>query len=521
MEIQKIQIEGFQSHKKTELEPAPSRQLTVIVGPSDSGKTAIIRALRWLYYDIPRGTDFISVQERSARVTLSLADGNKVVRERSRTTYNRYLVNDQRFEGFKNIVPAEVMENTGVRPVTVGDLVLNLNLAEQLDGPFLGKSVSAPAKAKVLGKLAGTEEIDLAARQLNTDLFRRRQEEKNLVNNINRLREEIKEFDYLPELKGEIEAGKNLLAAVKAATEKKALLEKLREELRKVNAGIIECESKVERLTVVINDGMQTFVAASVNVDSFTRLSALKANLTRVNLEIAIAQGILDKTSGVGVIHKMITSAVDKTERFNKLKGFARDIGRVSEELQLVAQIIARTAGIPEANMTAPVVARNIEQLRRLKELQDQLHSAKNGISTSQKCIGRLTPLIDAEPKLINTATTIDRIGRLQNLSEALNNVSLSLKVWDMQLRRLSKLDGAGEAIGNIEESCHRLTLLCMQKGQLQAWERDIKTTAVYLQKLESKVSAAKEEYQNLLIESGTCPLCGADTTQFKLKEVV
>ena len=106
---------------------------------------------------------------------------------------------------------------------------------------------------------------------------------------------------------------------------------------------------------------------ASVNVDSFTRLSALKANLTRVNLEIAIAQGILDKTSGVGVIHKMITSAVDKTERFNKLKGFARDIGRVSEELQLVAQIIARTAGIPEANMTAPVVARNIEQLRRLK----------------------------------------------------------------------------------------------------------------------------------------------------------
>ena len=149
------------------------------------------------------------------------------------------------------------------------------------------------------------------------------------------------------------------------------------------------------------------------------------------------------------------------------------------------------------------------------------MHSAKNGISTSQKCIGRLTPLIDAEPKLINTATTIDRIGRLQNLSEALNNVSLSLKVWDMQLRRLSKLDGAGEAIGNIEESCHRLTLLCMQKGQLQAWERDIKTTAVYLQKLESKVSAAKEEYQNLLIESGTCPLCGADTTQFKLKEVV
>ena len=141
------------------MEPAPSRQLTVIVGPSDSGKTAIIRALRWLYYDIPRGTDFISVQERSARVTLSLADGNKVVRERSRTTYNRYLVNDQRFEGFKNIVPAEVMENTGVRPVTVGDLVLNLNLAEQLDGPFLGKSVSDPARAKVLGKLAGTGKL--------------------------------------------------------------------------------------------------------------------------------------------------------------------------------------------------------------------------------------------------------------------------------------------------------------------------------------------------------------------------
>ena len=53
--IKLIELQNFQSHVKTIIEPAGPGFLTVITGPSDSGKTAIIRALKWLLYNQPQG----------------------------------------------------------------------------------------------------------------------------------------------------------------------------------------------------------------------------------------------------------------------------------------------------------------------------------------------------------------------------------------------------------------------------------------------------------------------------------
>ena len=66
--IKRVIIEDFQSHRYTELELAPG--FNVIVGPSDQGKTAILRAIRWVIYNDRRGTDFIRVGASKARVTL-------------------------------------------------------------------------------------------------------------------------------------------------------------------------------------------------------------------------------------------------------------------------------------------------------------------------------------------------------------------------------------------------------------------------------------------------------------------
>ena len=152
--MKRLIIENFQSHKKTVVEFAPVGELTVIVGPSDTGKTVIIRALRWLLYNQPQGMEFVRTGASFARVTLEYESGHKVIRERTVST-NRYKIvypdreGPEVFEGFGNSVPLEVQEITGVRPVRIGDENFLLNLSEQLDGPFLGtKQISSPARAK-------------------------------------------------------------------------------------------------------------------------------------------------------------------------------------------------------------------------------------------------------------------------------------------------------------------------------------------------------------------------------------
>jgi ABC-type transporter Mla maintaining outer membrane lipid asymmetry ATPase subunit MlaF len=51
--IKKLIIENFQSHKYTEVDF--SEGFNIIFGPSDYGKSAIIRALRWVLYNEPGG----------------------------------------------------------------------------------------------------------------------------------------------------------------------------------------------------------------------------------------------------------------------------------------------------------------------------------------------------------------------------------------------------------------------------------------------------------------------------------
>lgn len=59
--IKSIEIENFQSHKYSKLDF--SERLNVIVGPSDNGKSAIIRALKWVLFNEPKGTDFITFEK--------------------------------------------------------------------------------------------------------------------------------------------------------------------------------------------------------------------------------------------------------------------------------------------------------------------------------------------------------------------------------------------------------------------------------------------------------------------------
>lgn len=57
MKIQEVTIEGYQSHTNSTFCLSPG--LTVITGPSDAGKTAIIRALRWFAFNEPTGEAFL------------------------------------------------------------------------------------------------------------------------------------------------------------------------------------------------------------------------------------------------------------------------------------------------------------------------------------------------------------------------------------------------------------------------------------------------------------------------------
>src|SRR5690554_3878620 len=112
--IKKVILENFQSHKYTEIEL--DQYLNVIVGPSDQGKTAIIRGLKWALFNEPSGDFFIREGETECSVTVIFNDNSKIKRYRSKNKNVYYLYNNEGkeliLEGFGTKVPQEVINKT-------------------------------------------------------------------------------------------------------------------------------------------------------------------------------------------------------------------------------------------------------------------------------------------------------------------------------------------------------------------------------------------------------------------------
>ena len=58
--IKSVELKNFQSHNQSRLEFCDG--VNIIVGASDSGKSAILRGLFWVLYNNPNGTGRITKQ---------------------------------------------------------------------------------------------------------------------------------------------------------------------------------------------------------------------------------------------------------------------------------------------------------------------------------------------------------------------------------------------------------------------------------------------------------------------------
>ena len=176
MSLKRLSIKGFQSHRDTELEFHPG--FNVIVGTNNSGKTAIIRALRKVCYDEPAGADFVNDGMMECEICLTTDNGTitrKVPVKRDDDGYatlantHSYGVNGEVFTSFGRQIPEVVLETHGMRPLDFkgSGPSLDLNFQAQQDPPFLVFATTSSARAKALSLVSGIEITDQGVAEIN------------------------------------------------------------------------------------------------------------------------------------------------------------------------------------------------------------------------------------------------------------------------------------------------------------------------------------------------------------------
>lgn len=229
-QFRKLEIQNFQSHEHTIIDLSPG--LNVFVGASDNGKSAILRALRWVLFNVPRGTDYIRTGTTKCQVTLTMDDGTEIQRVRSTGSINRYILrkpNEEElvFEGFGSEVPQEITDVHQMLPVRLdATQEMLLQFGSQLEGPFL-LSESPGTKAKMLGFISGAQIIDVALKQANSDRKTILDEVKVTERNQQSLREQLQPYENLIDLRTQLDEAKHKIARIKDMQKKLQHLRKV------------------------------------------------------------------------------------------------------------------------------------------------------------------------------------------------------------------------------------------------------------------------------------------------------
>lgn len=147
--INVIEIENCQSHKHTTLDLHLG--VNAIVGNSDSGKSAILRAIYWAIWNRPLGDDIRSTWGGETKVTLN-SDDFEIVRGKGKDNY--YKLGKHTFKAIKTDVPQEVVDALNINEI---------NVQMQLDSHFL-LADSAGEVAAHFNRIAHIDVIDKATK---------------------------------------------------------------------------------------------------------------------------------------------------------------------------------------------------------------------------------------------------------------------------------------------------------------------------------------------------------------------
>ena len=115
--IRRITLQNYMSHAETVIEPAAG--LTVLVGPNNCGKSAVVSALETLCNNAS-GAYMVRHDEKEARVTVETEDGHTFVWRRRGNTVS-YIIDDCEIHRVRGSVPENLHKLLRLPKVDAGE----------------------------------------------------------------------------------------------------------------------------------------------------------------------------------------------------------------------------------------------------------------------------------------------------------------------------------------------------------------------------------------------------------------
>jgi len=210
--IKSIAIKNFQSHINSTI--TFTNGFNIITGSSDSGKSAILRALLWLANNRPSGnsiTNWSASEKDTASVKIELPDCY-LVKTRQQNKNNYFIEKNKEttsFSAIKQDVPEEISSKLNFT---------EFNIQTQHQPYFLLNDTPGEV-ARKLNELVGLNVIDTLFKNLNSEVVKTNRKINSYTTEIEGLKNEIERLSFVDVLSKELI---RLEIKVKRWTESKA-----------------------------------------------------------------------------------------------------------------------------------------------------------------------------------------------------------------------------------------------------------------------------------------------------------
>lgn len=521
--LRRLTLHNFQSHQDTTLDL--SSGVNIIVGASDVGKTSVIRALRWLYYNQPRGTGFIRMGTSECWVEVETEDQVIIRRYRNEATRkNGYLLvppgqDPMIFEKLGTAVPEEVKQALGVEEMVIDqDVVMNLNIAYQLDGAFLLENPGT-TRAKAIGRLGDAHIVDAAQREIQRDLRALGQEiekkksqfaeEEKLLLNYQHLPDwesRLQKIDQLFNLQAEKQIQQNLLAELaNKYGQKKDKQQQLAAALAVLD-GVTESEDIFTRLSnLAYSEGL---------------LTALIQQHEIKNRNYQACNQILEQTG-------TLSDAQTIGEKIRKLAELAVRFGELKKKLEVnkadLEQINATIAATENLELAADIYLNANEKKNDVAALM-QIH---HDFTVKQSRLTKAEQQLDATAVLDAAEKTLQKLGDLRtqgaNMYEQWRSYQQRYEQWQQTKSKLNLLQDFAAAEGKLAELLRiseSLPVMTEYQKRYQETRSALGNNQERLIKLQSDYRYNTEQYLDCLKSVGECPVCHGSIDDNHLKEL-
>ena len=326
MIIKCLQLKNFQKHSDLTLDF--KNGVNIVHGKSDAGKSCVRRAIEWCLF----GESISGIRKEGSKetsVNIIFSDGIELERVKSKSV-NRYILrngeDEKVYDAIGRSIPDEILDVINIRPITIDDQEINLNVSRQLDPPFLlGKGYSGSFRAKLFNKLTGNDLIDKVLKSFSKDLRQINIDEKNFSTQLEEDKDKLAtvEVEY-EEKQKTYDIINHKFKTLKKKQERLDYLNENIEKLTELRKSIIEVNTELDNTQDIDINKVEEL---KIKIDRYSKLvdlkNRLKTNKTdKMDIESDLAE-IVAPTLNVDDMRA-------KIKRLDMLKTLNRDIKAIN-----------------------------------------------------------------------------------------------------------------------------------------------------------------------------------------------